>query len=67
MAKTPIPRKYLGPDALYREVHHSFQNIPSRLARTSPALTDALMSAFAMFALKEPSLSAFDETVSATP
>ncbi len=61
MAKTPIPRKYLGPDALYREVHHSFENIPSRLARTSPALTDALMSAFAMFALKEPSLLAFDE------
>ncbi len=47
--------------ALYREVYHSFQDIPGRLARMSPALTDALMSGFAMFALKDPSLLAFDE------
>jgi hypothetical protein len=58
----PKGRKHLSADALFHLVQNGFDNIPDhRLADTEIALTDALMSAFAMFSLKAPSLLAFDK------
>ena len=58
----PHIRKHLSADALFRLVHSGFDHIPDhRPADAEIALTDALMSAFAMFALKAPSLLAFDK------
>jgi hypothetical protein len=57
----PPVRKYLSADALFRLVHSGFAGLPDhRLDETDISLTDALMSAFAMFSLKAPSLLAFD-------
>jgi hypothetical protein len=59
---TPKQRKHLCADALFRLVHNSFANIPDhRCDDAGIALPDALMSAFAMFSLKAPSLLAFDK------
>jgi hypothetical protein len=55
-------RKDLSADALFRLVRSGFDALPD--SRASPAgipLGDALMSAFAMFSLKDPSLLAFDQ------
>ncbi len=54
-------RKDLSADALFRLVRSGFDTIPD--SRTNPTihLGDALMSGFAMFSLKDPSLLAFDE------
>lgn len=54
-------RKDLSADSLFRRVHSRFDRIPDQ--RTNPVipLGDALMSGFAMFSLKDPSLLAFDE------
>jgi hypothetical protein len=58
----PHRRKPLSADALFRLVHSGFASLPDhRLDDTEIALTDALMSAFAMFSLKAPSLLAFDK------
>jgi hypothetical protein len=58
----PHVRKYLSADALFRLVHSGFAGLPDhRLDETEISLTDALMSAFAMFSLKAPSLLAFDK------
>jgi hypothetical protein len=58
----PKGRKHLAADALFRLVQNGFDNIPDhRLADTEISLTDALMSAFAMFSLTSPSLLAFDK------
>ena len=58
----PKGRKNLSADALFRLVQNGFGHIPDyRFANTEIALTDALMSAFAMFSLKSPSLLAFDK------
>src|SRR2546425_4265384 len=58
----PQGRKHLSADALFRLVHSGFASLPDyRLGETDIALTDALMSAFAMFSLKAPSLLAFDK------
>jgi hypothetical protein len=58
----PHVRKHLSADALFRLVHSGFASLPDhRLEDTEIALTDALMSAFAMFSLKAPSLLAFDK------
>ena len=58
----PHVRKHLSADALFRLVHSGFASLPEhRLDDTKIALTDALMSAFAMFSLKAPSLLAFDK------
>jgi hypothetical protein len=55
-------RKHLSADALFGLVRRSFAAIPaSRSSETDISLTDALMSAFAMFSLKAPSLLAFDK------
>ena len=58
----PKGRKHLSADALFRLVQNGFARIlDDRAEDTGIALTDALMSAFAMFSLKSPSLLAFDK------
>jgi len=58
----PKGRKYLSADALFGLVRSGFADIPAiRPSETDISLTDALMSAFAMFSLKSPSLLAFDK------
>src|SRR6266705_3489975 len=58
----PKERKHLSADALFRLVRSGFDTIPDhRSTDTEISLTDALMSAFAMFSLKSPSLLAFDK------
>jgi hypothetical protein len=58
----PKGRTHLSADALFLLVQNGFDSLPDhRPADTEIALTDALMSAFAMFSLKSPSLLAFDK------
>ena len=58
----PKERKHLCADALFGLVRNGFAGIPDdRAADVEISLTDALMSAFAMFSLKSPSLLAFDK------
>jgi hypothetical protein len=55
-------RKSLSADALYALLGKSFGRIPDhRHASATIPLSDALLSVFAMFSLKDPSLLAFDE------
>lgn len=55
-------RKHLSADALFKVVHRSFSRIDDhRYDEVDITLPDALMSGFAMFSLKDPSLLAFDE------
>ena len=55
-------RKYLNADTLLALVRKDFQKIPdSRADNAKISLDDALMSALAMFQLKDPSLLAFDK------
>ncbi len=60
--KSPRIRKHLNADALYATVRKCFEQInDSRKGNGSISIPDALMSAFAMFSLKDPSLLAFDK------
>jgi hypothetical protein len=53
----PQGRQHLSADALFRLVHSGFASLPDhRVGETEMAFADALMSAFAMFALTAPSL-----------
>ncbi len=62
MAIAPAPRKHLSADALYRTIGESFQDVDDpRTGIPTIILSDALMSGFAMFTLKEPSMLAFDD------
>ncbi|OQY27198.1 MAG: hypothetical protein B6244_11335 [Candidatus Cloacimonetes bacterium 4572_55] len=55
-------RKYLSADGLFGLVRYGFKKINDfRSLDCEILLTDALMSAFAMFSLKDPSLLAFDQ------
>ena len=55
-------RKHLSADALYALVRAGFAKVGDpRDPRATIPLPDALMSAFAMFSLKDPSLLAFQE------
>ena len=55
-------RKHLSADGLLKFLQQSFKKIPEhRHGEIKITLCDALMSAFAMFSLKDPSLLAFDE------
>jgi hypothetical protein len=55
-------RKYLSADGLFELVRQGFQKIEDhRPMNVEIPLVDALMSGFAMFALKDPSLLAFDQ------
>ncbi|RMD63896.1 transposase [Candidatus Parcubacteria bacterium] len=59
--KAPQTRKHLSADALFRMLRSDFAAIDDhRPGRPDISLRDALMSAFAMFSLKSPSLLAFD-------
>ena len=52
----PRARKHLSADALYALLRLRFEKIPDHRGRKCPiSLTDALMSAFGMFSLKDPS------------
>lgn len=54
-------RAHLNADALFAIIRKDLQRVPDhRAANTSIPLDDALMSAFAMFSLKDPSLLAFE-------
>jgi hypothetical protein len=58
----PKVRKHLCADALLRSVQDIFCQLPDhRKGDAEIPLSDALMSAFAMFSLKSPSLLAFDK------
>src|SRR6267378_5861302 len=58
----PHVRKHLSADALLHVVRSGLASLPDhRLDEPEISLTDALMSAFAMFSLKAPSLLAFDK------
>jgi len=60
--KSRAVRKHLNIDTLLALVRKEFQKIPdSRADNASISLDDALMSALAMFVLKDPSLLAFDK------
>ena len=56
----PKTRKTLSADALHRLLASEFFKIPDLRAKVEVPLPDALLSAFAMFSLKDPSLLAFD-------
>lgn len=54
-------RKHLNADALFSTIRNEFEKIPEyRSGNIDISISDALMSAFAMFALKDPSLLMFD-------
>jgi hypothetical protein len=54
-------RRHLNADALFKTVRSSFAQVAeTRADNPQIAVADALMSAFAMFSLKDPSLLAFD-------
>ncbi|HZC03066.1 MAG TPA: hypothetical protein VE844_17420, partial [Gammaproteobacteria bacterium] len=58
----PKVRKHLCADALLRSVQNVFCQVPDhRKGDAEIPLRDALMSAFALFSLKSPSLLAFDK------
>ncbi len=58
----PIIRKHLNADALILNLHRDFGEISdARKGRVKISIEDALMSGFAIFSLKDPSLLAFDE------
>ena len=60
--KTPRLRKDLNADALFATVRDAFAPVPdARSGAVKISVPDALMSAFALFSLKDPSLLAFDE------
>ena len=60
--RAPAVRKQLSADALFARLRTGFAQIADHRPGTPKiSLPDALMSAFAMFSLKSPSLLAFDE------
>jgi hypothetical protein len=62
MAKeVPIIRKHLNADAMRETLRERFKAIEDTRVNPNISLADALMSGFAVFALKDPSLLAFDE------
>lgn len=55
-------RKHISADALFRLLYSIFSSVPDqRSGEVEIPLADVLMSAFAMFSLKDPSLLAFDQ------
>ena len=56
----PKTRKHLSADALHRLLAIEFLKIPDHRPKVEIPLPDALLSAFALFSLKDPSLLAFD-------
>ena len=61
MSATRKVRRDLSADILFRLLHSVFSSVPDpRSGEVEIRLDDVLMSAFAMFSLKDPSLLAFD-------
>ena len=61
-------RKHLNADALFHNMRKGFQDIKdTRTGNGKHSLADALMSGFAMFSLKDPSLLQFDARRSTGP
>ena len=61
MSKPPTVRKRLSADAMFGNIHQTFRHIrDQRAGNSSLSLSDVLMSGLAMFALKDPSMLAFD-------
>ncbi len=58
-SKTKI-RKHLNADALFGTIRSEFEKIPEFRPGRNISIPDVLMSAFAMFSLKSPSLLQFD-------
>lgn len=57
-----VLRKHLHADALFKRIRSAFEKITDhRPGDVKISLADALMSGFAVFSLKDPSLLAFDE------
>ena len=55
-------RKHLSADGLFKRLRTRFDMVPDvRSGQVNISMGDALMSAFAMFSLKDPSLLAFDQ------
>ena len=54
-------RKHLNADALIKTMRQRFDKVTDTRVKPAYTLSDSLMSAFAMFALKDPSLLAFDQ------
>jgi hypothetical protein len=62
MKSSRTTRKHLSADALVARLRQRFEKITDpRSGTPTLSLADALMAAFAMFALKDPSLLAFDK------
>ena len=58
----PRIRKHLNADALFKALHEDFSKVSDwRQGDIEISMADALMSGFAMFSLKDPSLLAFDQ------
>ncbi len=54
--------KSLSADSLFALMRSGFEQVPDQRAESAKiSLPDALMSGFALFSLKDPSLLAFDE------
>ena len=55
-------RKHLSADSLHRLLRRRFEGLVDQRSEASAiSLADAMMSAFALFSLKDPSLLAFDQ------
>src|SRR5947209_5827404 len=63
LPRTPPLRKHLHADALFQLVRTGFERLPDarQESKLQISLADALMAAFAMFSLKDPSLLAFED------
>jgi hypothetical protein len=62
MPESPQLRKHLNADALFKALHDDFSKVSDwRQGDIEISMADALMSGFAVFSLKDPSLLAFDE------
>jgi hypothetical protein len=59
-AASPKTRRHLSADALHALLRTAFEAVPEHRPKPTIPLPDALLSAFAMFSLKDPSLLAFD-------
>ena len=54
-------RQHLNADAIIDTLRERFATLPDARVQPTFTLADALMSGFALFALKDPSLLAFDQ------
>ena len=62
MESSRMTRKHLSADSLVALLRNRFEKLPdSRSGQPPISMADAVMSAFAMFSLKDPSLLAFDK------